>query len=171
MFEFWMIENLGSLLQQTGWFSESWIWTVSESWIWTVSESRIWTYFEPKSEPLFLRKWTDFSWYPEEDIIWILNRENLGSLLQQTRRFSGAKFWPIIFKIWMKNRGTWLGQVVGFFGIQFAKIFTILPLQKLRKISHLNFEIKTVFWREKPWGLTWSSGRIFSHQLSHWIKF
>ena len=104
IFEFWMIENLGSLLQQTGRFSESWIWTVSEWWIWTVSESRIWTYFEAKIRAPIPKEVGGFSWYPEQNIIWILNGENLESLLQQTRRFFGAKFRPIIFKIWMKNR-------------------------------------------------------------------
>ena len=102
----WILYNResGSLLQQTGRFSESWIWTVSEWWIWTVSESRIWTYFEAKIRAPIPKEVGGFSWYPEQNIIWILNGENLGSLLQQTRRFFGAKFRPIIFKIWMKNR-------------------------------------------------------------------
>ena len=88
IFEFWMTGNLRSLLQQTGSFSESWIWT----------------YFEPKIRAPLPKKESGFFEYPKQDIIWILNRENLGSLLQQTGRFSGTKFEPKIFKFWKKNR-------------------------------------------------------------------
>ena len=35
------------------------------------------------------------------------------------------------------------------FRVQNTKIFTTLPLHKVRKISHLNFEIKTDFLDEK----------------------
>ena len=70
-----MIENLGSLLQQTERFSES----------------RIWTYFERKIRSPYPKEVGGFFEYPEQDIICILNRENLRSLLQLTGRFSGTK--------------------------------------------------------------------------------
>ena len=109
-----------------------------------------------------------FFWYPEEDIIWILNRENLGSLLQQTGRFSRAKFRPKIFKFWIKNRAPLSkesGQILWFKN-------TVLPLHKIRKISHLNFEIKTDFLEEK--NVAFDSFKVAGFSLkkpNHWIKF
>ena len=101
-----------------------------------------------------------FSEYPVKNI-WILNRENLGSLLQQTGRFSGAKFQPKIFKFWMKIRAP-LSKESG--RILWFKI-TVLPLHKIRKISHLIFEIKTDFLGEKNRG-AWL-GQVAGFSLSH----
>ena len=141
-----MIENLGSLLQQTEKFSESWIWTLSEWCIWTVSESRIWTQFWSQNpSPYPKQSGRIFSEYPVKNI-WILNRENLGSLLQQTGRFSESWIWTYFEP---KIRAPLPKEVGGLFEYPEQDIIWILNkenleslLQQIGRFSGTKFEPK-----------------------------